>query len=439
MGYSLFGCGANCLGGILSAFITMYLTDNLLLSTTFIAEMMLFARITNAISEALFGIVIDNTKSKKGNARFWLILNALPCALPVFLLFNTPIGLSETGKQIWVTVTYLLHVSVFGAIASIAFSTLLVKMTRDPNTRTKLTNMSNLMGQVAGLIVGAYAMPMLMYFGGFKKGYLGMSAVFTGLGFLGMLATGLICKEDPDILEEAQKHMEHKIPVSQQVGFVLKNKYSIPLFLMYALYNFAGVVFGSMALYFFRDVLGDPLYMTQVTYAKLVPGIIVCVLGIVPLANRKLGKQKALVLGAVFQVIGFFFVSLSTLPTVMVGNGFYGVGMAFYAALMGATIGDVADYVNAKNNTDIAGTVSSIAYAGMRIGMMLGSVGVTVCLNLGKYDAEAANLGQAQSAATLTAEKWGYAIVPLICSIILVAISFLMDADRKAAELNGNK
>ena len=43
----------------------------------------------------------------------------------------------------------------------------------------------------------------------------------------------------------------------------------------------------------------------------------------------------------------------------------------------------------------------------------------THTLSLGKYDAQAANNGIAQSSVTLFAERCGYAVVPLVCSIFV--------------------
>ena len=67
--------------------------------------------------------------------------------------------------------------------------------------------------------------------------------------------------------------------------------------------------------------------------------------------------------------------------------------------------------------------------------MLLGSVGVSVVLSLGKYDAQAANSGLAQSSVTLFAERCGYVIIPLICSILLVLISSFMNADEEVLKM----
>lgn len=442
IGYSMFGCGSSCIAAILGSFLTLYLIDNLLLSFGFITAMMTAARIINAITEGLSGFLIDLTHTKIGKARPWILGTALFTALPVFLIFNTPTSLGQTGRMIWVFVNYLLHVAVFGAIISVAIATLMIKMTNSSVERPKITNLSSLLGQIFTLIVNAYGVPVLMFFGGYEKGYFGMSLIFCSLGFLGMFLTGVICRENPDILNQAGqliKEANHakrpSIPVKTQLKYVFGCKYAIPLFGMFLMYNFAGTIFGSMAVYFFRDVLGDAGYMTQISYAKMVPGILCCLIGIVPIANAKLGKRKVLILGSLFQIAGFALMIVPNFWFAMIGNAFYGIGNAFFGVLLGTATADVADYINLKNKTDLSGLSTSIAQFGMRFGMLLGSVGVTAILAIGGYSGEAANAGMAQSSFTLVMETVGYAVVPMICSIILVLFSSRMDADKEVIKM----
>lgn len=437
IGYATFGAGGGCLGGILSSFLTMYLTDNALLSMTFITGLMTFGRLSNAITEFLSGFIVDRTRTKLGVARPWILGTAFLCALPVYMVFNIPAGLSESGKMIWATISYLMHISVFGAIISIAYSALLVKITTDTNTRTKFTNFSNLISQISNLAVGVYAVPLLMYFGGYETGYRGMAAVFSILGFLGMFLTGVLCEEVDarEIKVEIDSQSREKFSFVSQIRDAFGNRYAIPLLLMFLFYNFSGYVYGTMGAYYIRDILGDLEYMSTISWAKFIPGIIACVIGVVPLANAKLGKKKALILGAVFQTAGFAVIIFDTLISTIIGNALYGVGMAFYGALMGAATADVADYVSLKKNTDAAGTSSSVAYVGMRIGMLLGSAAVPILLGLGGYSGKLANQGLAQQASVVLVEKIGYCFIPLVCSVLLIVVSSFMNADDEVRKM----
>ena len=206
---------------------------------------------------------------------------------------------------------------------------------------------------------------------------------------------------------------------------------------MYVLYHFAAMLLGSVTVYYMRDVMGYAEYMTQISYAKIVPIILVAAIGLVPMASQKFGKKTALMAGAIAFVAGFIIIAFApvSLPTVMVGNIFVGIGTAFYGTLMRASTADVADYINRKNKVDVSGTVSGVGYMGMRIGMALGSVGIMVLLELGHYDAEAANAGLSQAASMIAMEKVGYIYIPLICYALLVLISKFMDVDKAIAKL----
>ena len=210
IGFALNGCGSSCIAGIMGGFLTIYLTDNLLLSMGFITAMMTAARIINAVTEGLSGFLIDMTHTKIGKARPWILGTAFFVALPVFLIFNTPTSFSPTGRMIWVFVNYLLHVAVFGAVISVATATLLIKITSNSVERAKVTNLGGLLGQISNLIVSAYGVPVLMYFGGYEKGYFGLSLIFCSIGFILPFLTGIICRETPEVevavqwLEETQ-------------------------------------------------------------------------------------------------------------------------------------------------------------------------------------------------------------------------------------------
>lgn len=82
IGFALNGCGASCIAGILGSFLTLYLTDNLLLSMGFITVMMTAARIINAVTEGLSGFLIDRTHTKIGKARPWILGTAFLWSCP---------------------------------------------------------------------------------------------------------------------------------------------------------------------------------------------------------------------------------------------------------------------------------------------------------------------------------------------------------------------
>lgn len=437
-GYGFCNFGASLLGGILGSFLTLYLTDNVMLSAGFIASMMLMSRLLDGISDLIMGVLVNRTRTRIGIARPWMLFAPFFTVLPVVLIFNVPSGLSETGAKIYVVITYILHTVVFGTMINVAYNTLLIKVSRNPDTRTSIMNISNVMGQLASLLAGSYGIPILMYFGGYEKGYRGLSLLFGIISFVMMTATGVICKEykDDDANEkDIQTHKKESLGL--QLGYLFKNKFAIPLILVYILFFFTMYIKGSAIVYFSRDILGNASYMTELTYAKTIPAILLGAVGIVPFAASRLGKRYTLMAAIVIQLFsdGLILAASSSVSAVMAGNIISGVSGAFMGALLGAMMADVADYINLKNRTDISGLISSISSFGMKIGMGLGSAVLSLGLAVGKYSGEAANAGLPQADSALLAERICYAGIPFVLCIVILGLVFLLDVDKEAAKL----
>lgn len=443
--YGYFGLGSNFIGGLLGSFLTLYLTDNLLLSSGFIAGMMLICRFTNGVGELLVGLLIDKTHTRWGKARPWIIAGSFLCALPVWLIFTTPTNLGETGRQIWIAVMYFLHTSVFGAMVSVADQALIVRMSKQSYTRTSMLILNTLLGQVGGMITGSWGIPMLLYFGGYETGYKWMSLIFCIGGFLGMLGTGMLCKELPDDdLEEFKDRVKSKNTkdnVWYQYKCIFENRYMACALAMYILAFFTTMLMGSSAVYFARDVLNNAEFMAQITLATGIPAIIIMLIGIVPKIVSKFGIRIALLITTSLNVIGMVVMALnpSSATFIFIGKIICGIAGAIYVPIIGTVVADIADLVNLKYDFDAAGKVTSICSAGMKIGMGLGSVGVVVALNLGGYSAKLANNGMSQTASALFAEKACFIYIPLICFILITLLATTMNIEEKLAKLRDNK
>lgn len=435
LGYGSCNFGASILGGLLGSFLTLYLTDNVMLSTGFIAGMMFVSRLLDGASDLIMGMLVDKTHTKIGKARPWLLIAPLFTVLPVFLIFNVPSGLGDTATKIYVVTMYILHTVVFGTMINVSYNTLLIKISRSSYTRTSIINMANVMGQVASLLAGSYGIPILMYFGGYEKGYKGTSLLFTTISFIAMFATGVICREYPDDepAENVPKPTVKKESLQIKLKYLLNNKYAIPLILIYILYFFMTMMKGSAAVYFSRDIMGDASYMTQLTYAKTIPAILIGLAGVVPFMTLKVGKRRALIFAAAIQICSdlLILVFSHSLGMVMLGNILSGISGGFIGALLGALMADVADYINKKNQTDISGLVGSISSFGMKLGMGLGSAVLSLALSIGKYSGEMANAGMQQAASALTAEKICYAGIPIVLLAVICGLGFLMDVNEK--------
>jgi GPH family glycoside/pentoside/hexuronide:cation symporter len=138
-------------------FLFFYFTDVYGISAAAAGTIMMVARIWDAISDPMIGIIADRTKTKYGKFRPYMLWFAVPLSVSLVVLFTTP-DLEETGKIIYATCAYLL-LSTFYTAVNLPFSALSGVMTADPGQRTLLNQYRFFLG-----FTGMFIVSFTMYF-----------------------------------------------------------------------------------------------------------------------------------------------------------------------------------------------------------------------------------------------------------------------------------
>ena len=105
-----FGVGAIGLDlsyGMFYSFLSYYLSSVLGLKEAFLLLLTPIARIWDGINDPMMGTIVDNTRTKHGKYRPWILIGAICNAVVLFLLF-TSFGMSGTKLYIYIGVMYIL-------------------------------------------------------------------------------------------------------------------------------------------------------------------------------------------------------------------------------------------------------------------------------------------------------------------------------------------
>lgn len=107
-----FGIGAigkDAIVSLVGAFLMLYLTDTLGIAAGFVGTLFFVARMWDAVNDPVMGMIVDNTKTKYGKFRIWLIVGTLLNSITFVLLFTTLGIVDMKTKCIYVSIMYILY------------------------------------------------------------------------------------------------------------------------------------------------------------------------------------------------------------------------------------------------------------------------------------------------------------------------------------------
>lgn len=375
-----------------STFVTFFYTDALGLNAGIIGTIMLFSRVFDGVSDMLMGFVMDQVKSKRGKARCWLYWLAIPIALATVLVFLVP-NIGDTGKYIFVIITYNLVTTFLYTMINIPYGALTSLMTRDQNQRTVINIFRMFMAQVGSLIINAFTLPLINAVGGSteQKSWIIVSIMY------GILAAALffICYAKTEERVTISSEQEEKISFGESFKLIMKNNYWL---LIVGVWVFTALSMGigmSVGTYYAKYVLGNENLAGFLISIALIPTL-VCMPFVAPL-SQKYGKR----------------------------NVVKGVGSAALTGTLFAMVADTIEYGQWKTGKRVEGMLYSSTTFGAKIGAGVGMAVSMGILGAAGYVGTAAV--QTESAMSAITGLYLYAPIPFMIALPILYYFYKLD------------
>jgi melibiose permease len=130
--------------GMFNGRLSKYLTDVLGLNTNFLLWLTAGARIWDGVNDPMMGSIVDNTDTKFGRYRPWVVLGSALNAVVLFFLFFNPGFATDTpkvGLYVYVAVMYILW-GMTNTAADIPYWSMVPSFTTDPKERSILATIA---------------------------------------------------------------------------------------------------------------------------------------------------------------------------------------------------------------------------------------------------------------------------------------------------------
>jgi len=202
-------------------------------------------RLWDAFTDPLFGYLSDNTRSRWGRRKPYVLVGGVISSLIFPLIWTPAAGWSETTLFLYLLVTVLCFLSAYSAFL-IPYESLGVELTTDYNEKTKLYAFRAYLPPLIGLGC-QWILPLVKsdFFASPMQGLAIVSLSF-GLVMLGTLMVPLFVLKERTF-EEASTHA--KIPLGRSLRLAFTNRPFLHIASMTVFTNFAASIFQQAGLY----------------------------------------------------------------------------------------------------------------------------------------------------------------------------------------------
>jgi glycoside/pentoside/hexuronide:cation symporter, GPH family len=425
IGYSLGDTASHFVWDMVGFWILIFYTDTFGISAAAAGTIMLIARFWDMISDPIMGIIADQTNTRWGKFRPYILWMAIPYSVLAVLAFTTP-DFGPTGKIIYAGVTYILLMSAYTAI-NLPYSSLGAVMTSDSYERAGLNSYRFIFAFIGQFIVSGTALSLALYFGkgDNAKGYQYTLILFSIISFILFMITFKTTKE------RVQPPKAQKVSIKEDFRNLLQNRPWIILFfvgivsfIMFAMQNL------SIA-YYFKYYIGREENVQLFNVIGTV-ALIVAIPFSKPLAKR-FGKRNVFLASSLLS--GFFFILLylpgvNDITLIYTFNILAKMSYAPAVPLLWTMLADTADYSEWKTGRRATGLVFSAATFAQKAGWGIGGALAGWLLAIFKFVPNVA-----QSEAAITGIKLMISVFPGILYMSCAILLYFYTIDHKTCLL----
>lgn len=382
--YGLGDLGNNIAYGAMGFYLVYFLTDVAGLSALWAGYIFMIVRMWNAVFDLIIGVLSDQTKTRFGRRRPYLLIGAIPLSISFALLWQ--LFFKEMNSMIiYYTIVGIFFSTMYSFVA-IPYNSLLPEMSQDYDERTSISGYKMAFSFVGSLLsaVGVTLIVDTIYPG--KSMY---SISYPMMGFvLGIAITVTILlaffgtkeRVEPKGKEKQEKFFKNLLSL-----FQLK-EYRLVL----------GVFIGNMVGF---DII-MALYMYFMKYALQISSDIsfifmgiplVCAVIVTPFwvsMSNKIGKQKTYIISAIYFIIPLIlciFLPANNLLFTVIVVIMIGAGISASQVLTFSILPDIVEVDELKNGIRREGIIYGVTMFLYKIGSAIIVAMVTASMGLFGY------------------------------------------------------
>lgn len=383
-----FGVGAlgkDLCYAMISTFLMIYFTDTVGLNPFFVGNLFLVARVWDAVNDPIMGFMVDNTRTRWGKFRPWILIGTLLNAVIMIFMFRNP-NLEGVSLYVYYSVVYILWGMTY-TVMDIPYWSMLPSLSSTQKERESMSVIPRIFASSAWLLMGAFGIATRNYLGNGDeaKGYSSMAVVISVIFIATILVTVFFVK-DRSSLEAAEGKKAQRTSLKDAIHVITANDQLKVYIGVVLAYNLLVQLAGGMAMYYFKYVTGDenlfPYFTTAASVAEM------GALFIFPIFSRFMNKKKVFAIASFTPAIGLIGLLVAgaviptNIPVIIICGLFYKFGSGLTLGATTVMLADVIDYgevtLGTRNESIVASFQTLLVKTASAVAGWLIGVGLTI-------------------------------------------------------------
>ena len=298
-----FGMGAfgkDLVYAIVSTYFMKYLTDVRLVDPMFVAVLFMAARIWDAFNDPFMGMVVDNTRSRWGKFRPWILIGTILNAVVLVFLY-LDVDLTAGQYAVYVGIMYILWGMTY-TIMDIPYRSMVPALTDNENERSQISAIPRFFASMAWLVVGSGGLYIIKYLGSGDQ-ILGFSRFAIAVALIFIVTILLTVTQTRERVVATAGTGEKTTP-RRMIEVLVKNDQVLVVLGIALFFNMAYQLSNSFALYYFEYVCGvkEALYATYTGVAGIAQ---MAALAVFPSLSKRISKPVVFAVSSLLPVVGF--------------------------------------------------------------------------------------------------------------------------------------
>jgi GPH family glycoside/pentoside/hexuronide:cation symporter len=411
------------------------------LSPTLVGFIMVIFRIWDGFSDPVFGWLSDNTRTRWGRRRPFILIGGVFIGITLPLVYFVRVDWSQPVMVTWIIATGLLLFTAHSCW-NVPYQSLMLEMTPDSRERTSLSAVRSYFQQASSIVHGMLwffiTLPIFAKASGELDTMFGTRVIITLMALFSM-AVGIL----PALFLRERYYKvaarQERVSIWANFRHTLKNRPFLQVASFALLYivgaNFAYGIFSFARFYFVTG--GDEVLTATITGVDGVIATIAALLG-VPCAQwvgNRFGKTVALQAGVAISVVASLLTWFTFTPAApylsVICNPMFSFAGAVIWVIIPSMTGDIVEHDELHSGERHEGAFASIFSWIVKMTISIGMVLPGPLMELAGFDAK---LGANQTAAALDGMRLILALAPALIMLpaLFIFRGYPLSAKRMA-------